>query len=46
MKNQILLQNYYYLPGKLEQRLAEFGTYYNLRRYPESFNNLPSSDRP
>jgi putative transposase len=31
MKNQILLENYY-LPGQLEQRLAEFVDYYNLRR--------------
>jgi hypothetical protein len=28
MKNQILLENYY-LPGQLEQRLAEFVDYYN-----------------
>ena len=39
MKNQILLENYY-LPGQLEQRLAEFVDYYNLRRYHESLNNL------
>ena len=31
MKNQILLENYY-LPGQLEQRLAEFVDYYNSRR--------------
>jgi putative transposase len=37
MKNQILLENYY-LPGQLEQRLAEFVDYYNLRRYHESLN--------
>ena len=43
MKNQILLENYY-LPGQLEQRLAEFVDYYNLRRYHESLNNLTSAD--
>ena len=43
MKNQILLENYY-LPGQLEQRLAEFVDYYNLRRYHESLNNLPPAD--
>jgi transposase InsO family protein len=43
MKNQILLENYY-LPGQLEQRLAEFVAYYNLRRYHESLNNLTPAD--
>jgi transposase InsO family protein len=43
MKNQILLENYY-LPGQLEQRLAAFVDYYNLRRYHESLNNLPPAD--
>jgi transposase InsO family protein len=43
MKNQILLENYY-LPGQLEERLAEFVDYYNLRRYHESLNNLPPAD--
>ena len=43
MKNQILLENYY-LPGQLEQRLAEFVDYYNLRRYHESLNNLTPAD--
>ena len=43
MKNQILLENYY-LPGQLEQRLAEFVDYYNLRRYHESLNNLTPGD--
>src|SRR5579864_7544481 len=43
MKNQILLENYY-LPGHLEQRLAEFVDYYNLRRYHESLNNLTPAD--
>ncbi len=43
MKNQILLENYY-LPGQLEQRLAEFVDSYNLRRYHESLNNLTPAD--
>jgi len=43
MKNQILLENYY-LPGQLEQRLAEFVDYYNSRRYHESLNNLTPAD--
>jgi len=43
MKNQILLENYY-LPGQLEQRLAEFVDYYNLRRYHEGLNNLTPAD--
>jgi putative transposase len=43
MKNQILLENYY-LPGQLEQRLAQFVDYYNLRRYHESLDNLTPAD--
>jgi putative transposase len=43
MKNQILLENYY-LPGQLEQRLAEFVDYYNVRRYHESLSNLTPAD--
>src|SRR6266851_10324151 len=43
MKNQILLENYY-LPGQLEQRLAEFVEFYNLRRYHESLDNLTPAD--
>ena len=43
MKNQILLENYY-LPGQLEQRLAEFVDYYNLQRYHESLDNLTPAD--
>ena len=39
MKNQILLENYY-LPGELEQRIAEFVSYYNTQRYHESLNNV------
>ncbi len=42
MKNQMRLENYY-LPGQLEQRLAEFVDYYNSRRYHESLNNLTSA---
>jgi transposase InsO family protein len=43
MKNQILLENYY-LPGQLEQRLAEFVDHYNNRRYHESLDNLTPAD--
>src|SRR5258707_12283975 len=43
MKNQILLENYYF-PGQLEARLAEFVDYYNLRRYHESLDNLTPAD--
>jgi len=43
MKNQILLENYY-LSGQLEQRLAEFVDYYNLRRYHESLDSLTPAD--
>jgi len=32
------------LPGQLEQRLAQFVDYYNLRRYHESLNNLTPAD--
>ena len=42
-KDQILLENYY-LPGQLEQRLAEFVDYCNLRRYHESLDNLTPAD--
>lgn len=43
LKNQILLDNYY-LPGQLEQRIDQFVTYYNKRRYHESLNNLTPED--
>ena len=43
MKNQILLENYY-LPGQLEQRLAEFVDFYNSRRFHESLNNVTPAD--
>jgi putative transposase len=39
MKNRILLENYY-LPGQLEQSIAEFVEYYNNCRYHESLDNL------
>jgi hypothetical protein len=39
MKNQILLENYY-LPGQLEQRLAEFVDYCN-RRWSAGFRAAP-----
>jgi putative transposase len=40
MKNQILLENYY-LPGELEQRLAEFVDYYNSRRFQKVSTTSP-----
>ncbi len=43
LKNRILLEHYY-LPGELEQRIAEFVTHYNTRRYHESLNNLTPED--
>jgi putative transposase len=43
MKDKILLENYY-LPGDLEQRIEEFVTHYNTRRYHESLNNLTPED--
>jgi len=43
MKNQILLENYY-LPGQLEERLAEFVDYYDSQRYRESLSNLTPAD--
>ena len=43
LKNRILLENYY-LPGDLENRIEEFVTYYNTRRYHESLNNLTPED--
>ena len=38
MKNRILLDNDY-LPGQLEQSIAEFVAYYNNRRYYESLDD-------
>ena len=43
MKNRILLENYY-LPGQLEQSIAEFVEYYNNCRYHESLDNLTPAD--
>jgi putative transposase len=43
IKNRILLEHYY-LPGKLEARIAEFVDYYNTRRYHESLQNLTPAD--
>ena len=43
LKNRILLEHYY-LPGELEQRIAEFVTDYNTNRYHESLNNLTPED--
>src|SRR5262249_8081491 len=43
MKNRILLDNYY-LPGQLEQSIAEFVRYYNNCRYHESLDNLTPAD--
>ena len=43
LKNRNLL-DHYYLPGDLEQQIAEFVTYYNEQRYHESLNNLTPKD--
>ncbi len=43
LKNRILLEHYY-LPGELEQQIAEFVTHYNTKRYHESLNNLTPED--
>jgi putative transposase len=43
LKNRILLEHHY-LPGELEQQIAEFVTHYNTRRYHESLNNLTPED--
>jgi putative transposase len=42
-KNRILLENYY-LPGDLEQKIAEFISHYNHLRYHESIANLTPAD--
>jgi transposase InsO family protein len=39
MKNQVLLENYYF-PNELKTRIGEFVTYYNHERYHESLDNL------
>lgn len=43
LKNRILLENYY-LPGDLEQRIADFVSHYNHIRYHESIANLTPAD--
>lgn len=43
LKNQILLENYYF-PGELEDRIRQFIDYYNHERYHESLNNLTPAD--
>jgi putative transposase len=43
LKNQILLNNYYFL-SELEVQLQRFVSYYNHERYHESLNNLTPAD--
>lgn len=43
LKNRILLENYY-LPGDLEQKIADFISHYNNLRYHESIANLTPAD--
>ena len=43
MKNIVNLQNYF-LPGHLEQEIANFVAYYNHQRYHESLDNLTPAD--
>ncbi len=43
LKNQILLENYYF-PNELEERIRQFVDYYNHGRYHESLNNLTPAD--
>ena len=43
MKNQILLNNYYF-PSELENHLQRFVSYYNHERYHESLDNLAPGD--
>jgi putative transposase len=43
LKNQILLENYYF-PGELQDRICQFVDYYNHERYHESLNNLTPAD--
>jgi putative transposase len=43
LKNRILLENYY-LPGDLEQKIADFVSHYNHLRYHESITNLTPAD--
>jgi putative transposase len=43
LKNRILLENYY-LPGALEEAIADFVEHYNHQRYHESLGNLTPAD--
>lgn len=43
LKNQILLENYYF-PGEFKDRIRQFVDYYNHQRYHESLNNLTPAD--
>jgi transposase InsO family protein len=43
MKNQILLNNYYF-PSELREHLQRFVNYYNHERYHESLDNLTPAD--
>lgn len=43
LKNQILLENYYF-PEELGERIRQFVDYYNHQRYHESLNNLTPAD--
>lgn len=43
LKNRILWEHNY-VPGKLEQQIDKFVTYYNARRYHESLNKLTPED--
>ena len=43
LKNRILLENYY-LPGDLEQKIADFISHYNHVRYHEGIANLTPAD--
>lgn len=43
MKNQILLDNYYFT-GELKEQIRKFISYYNYQRYHELLNNLTPED--
>jgi transposase InsO family protein len=43
LKNRVLLENYY-LPGVLEEAIADFIEHYNHHRYHESLGNLTPAD--
>lgn len=43
MKNQVLLNNYYF-PSELEEQIQSFVNYYNHERHHESLNNLTPAD--